>query len=282
LYLIPNFFFKGKYFTYVTICVLLAILFYFFEYYSAQVNLGPFRKYTTAIPKFSVTNFIRESLIPLVFFGTTTGYKVFKKWLIDVQRINELTHTQLKDELNHLKNQVNPHFLFNTLNNLHTLSQINSEKTSKMILGLSDVLRYHIYESSKEYISLSKDIEMLNHYLMLEKIRRDNFKYEIVISSDIKGVLIPPLLFITFVENALKHGVDDREPSYFTMRFNIVDKNLVFEAENSKPSIIIRNKVGGIGLKNIQRRLELLFKNNYKLEIRDSVNSYIVNLQIPI
>jgi sensor histidine kinase YesM len=279
--LVPKLLFKNRILAYFFACIGIAVVFYFTSYFVSQYY---FKDYADVmpLPKLSVREFIDITLITQIFLGATTGYRLLKKWIIDSRRMNDLANIQLNEELNQLKNQVNPHFLFNTLNNLNTLVLTNPSKASQVVLGLSDVLRYQIYDSSKDKVLLSKDIEMLDHFLMLEKIRRDKFTYEIVVEAAVKGILIPPLLFVNFIDNALKHGADVREPYYLKVNFSIQQNQLIFYAENSKPSLIAAKEAGGVGLKNITRRLDLLYGTNYKLTLDDKPNLYIVHLKIPI
>ncbi len=280
LVLVPRLLFKNRYLAYTVCSIGLGILYFFGEYLHGSYAYNDFGKYID-IPSLSIKDFIDNILLPLVFLGATTGYKVFKKWMIDTRHLSELKEATLREELTSLKNQVNPHFLFNTLNNLNTLVQTDQQKASQVILGLSDVLRYQIYDSTKEKILLSKDIAMLEQFLMLEKIRRDNFRFEILTDGGTTGILIPPLLFIIFIENAMKHGADAREASYCKIKFTIAKGQLVFDCRNSKPSVITVKEKGGFGLSNIRRRLDLLYGNAYSLLINDQPNLYTIKLTIP-
>ncbi|MBC7867422.1 MAG: histidine kinase [Gloeobacteraceae cyanobacterium ES-bin-316] len=280
--LLPRLLFRNRYLLYAFGVAALGIIYFIGEYIHGNYAYQGFEK-QIEVPVLSFKNFVDNVLLPLIFLGATAGYKVFKKWIVDTQRLNDLQKAQLNEELIHLKNQVNPHFLFNTLNNLQTLVKTDADKASQVILGLSDVLRYQLYDSTKENVLLSKDIEMISHYLLLEKIRRENFTYEIKINGDINGLLIPPLLFINFIENALKHGADTREASFLSIEFILLENSrLQFIAKNSKPSIISIKPQGGLGLKNINRRLELLYANNFDIDISDRPNLYSVTLTIPI
>src|SRR5688572_18982903 len=156
--------------------------------------------------QFSLVYFIQIGTVCAVLLGSVVGLKVFKKWIIDVQRMNELHQTNLKTELEQLKSQVNPHFLFNTLNNLLVLTQTDVGKATQVLLGLSDLLRYQLYDSAREKILLSKDIAFIQNVLDLEKIRKNDFDFTIHTEGDIDGHSLPPFLFIPFVENAIKHG----------------------------------------------------------------------------
>jgi sensor histidine kinase YesM len=279
--LVPRLLFKRKYLLYALAALLFGVVYFLADsLHGAYVYRG-FEQYVTT-PRFTIKDFIDTAILPMVFLGSTTGYKVFKKWIIDNQHLNDLQKAQLQEELTNLKNQVNPHFLFNTLNNLSTLIQTDTEKAIQVVLGLSDVLKYQIYDSNKEMILLSKDIDILSQFLMLEKIRRDRFSYEILVEDNIEGILLPPLLFINFIDNAVKHSLDNRNISYIKIRFSVKENQLFFMIENSKPSFIIQSEKGGLGLKNVQRRLQLLYGEDYELQLNDQPNKYTVHLKIPL
>ena len=157
----------------------------------------------------------------------------------------------------------------------------NPEEASRVLFKLEDMLRYQINDSAKEQVLLSSEIHFLNDFLNLEKVRRDKFEYVISKEGDISEVWLPPLLFIPFVENAVKHNVDSENSSYVYLGFKVWDKQLEFQCINSKPKIALqKNEVGGLGLKNIKRRLELLFPEHYTLEIEESEISYTVYLHL--
>ncbi len=283
LVLIPRLLFRSKLALFFLSCIILFFLIYVISYLLELFFLRPFIPYNNVYQytDFSVVDIIQKALVVAVMMGCMIGLKVFKKWIIDVQRMNDLQQINLKTELEQLKSQVNPHFLFNTLNNLHVLTRIDSEKASQVILGLSDLLRYQLYDSAREKILLSKDIAFIHNVLELEKIRKNDFTYEIHTEGNIDNLNLPPFLFIPFVENAIKHGASTVGHSYLTLYFRVSDRQLHFTSENSKP-LVKTNSIGGLGLKNIKRRLELLYPGNHTLEIIDTKDKYFANLIIPI
>jgi Histidine kinase/GHKL domain len=279
--LFPRYFKKGLYTHYLTGVLVLATFLYFINYFTQQIyvlNYGKIEKYAI---KFSFADFFEMILFPIVFLCATTGYKVFKEWIFDQERFATLEKEKLNTELNQLKNQVNPHFLFNTLNNLHVLIQADPNKASDIVLGLSDVLRYQIYDSQHDKVKLSKDVEIIEQYLELEKIRRDNLTINIVIRNNINSVFVPPLLFTNFIDNAIKHS-QSREPSYINLFFEIVDKHLHFEIINSKSSQKSPNENTGFGLANVKKRLDLLYGTAHTLEFKEEKALFKVRLKIPI
>jgi Histidine kinase len=229
----------------------------------------------------SIISFIQVGTVCAVLLASVIGLQVFKKWINDVQRMNELQQTNLKAELEQLKSQVNPHFLFNTLNNVLVLTKTDPDKASQVLLGLSDLLRYQLYDSAKDKILLSKDIAFMQNLLALEKIRKNDFEYTIHTEGNVDGQLLPPFLFIPFVENAIKHGASTVGHSYLTLWFRVKGDQLHFQSENSKPAVK-RDTIGGLGLGNIKRRLELLYPGTHTLQIADNTDKYIVNLTIPL
>lgn len=213
----------------------------------------------------------------------TAAILLFRYWIRYNMRIDELEATTLQSELKFLRNQINPHFLFNMLNNANVLIKRNPEEASRVLFKLEDLLRYQINESSRERVSLHSDICFLQDYLNLEKIRRDKFEFVLKKEGDIDPVWIQPLLFIPFVENAVKHNFDSENGSYVYLHFTVRDNLLTFCCENSKPSAATDdNRVGGIGLVNIRRRLELLYPGRYLLECVESETKYTVILHLTL
>lgn len=222
--------------------------------------------------------------IGLMIAGTST-LLLLRHWIGYGQRIGELESTTLQSELKHLKRQINPHFLFNMLNNANVLIKKNPEEASQLLFKLEDLLRYQINDSSKDKVELSSDIHFLNDFLNLEKIRRDKFEYTISKEGNINKITLPPLLFIPFVENAVKHNPDSDNESYVHLSFKIWKNELTFQCTNSKPPQQPEEnkaKPGGLGLKNIKRRLELLYPGKHTLEIENNESNYKVSLHLTL
>jgi LytS/YehU family sensor histidine kinase len=217
------------------------------------------------------------------FLGTSTAIKLFQRWIIDKSRIYELENSTIQSELEQLKNQITPHFLFNMLNNTNVLINTEPETASRVVLMLSDLLRYQLYDSSRPAVLLSSDIRFLTDFLELEKIRRDRFEFSISDSSGIPNLLVPPMLFIPFVENAVKHSAGGTCSSYVHVTFRTAGNVLYFSCINSIPAIPCSSKTaGGIGLANIKRRLELLYGADFSLKMNEKKNIYHVNLQLKL
>ena len=211
--------------------------------------------------------------LELIIVGSS-ALILFREWIINKHKIGTLENATMQSESEQLKNQINPHVLFNMLNNANELTKENPKQAANIIFKLNDLLKYQISDSAKEDILLSADIQFLSDLLNLEKIRRDSFEFIVSVDGNIDDLKVPTHLFIPFVENALKHGNDKK--SYIHLYFNVIENRLNFICINSKPSELQKGKKqsGGLGLTNIKRRLELLYGSNYILDINDNKITY--------
>ncbi|MDR3678562.1 MAG: histidine kinase [Flavipsychrobacter sp.] len=217
----------------------------------------------------------------VVLIAASTAIKLFQRWVTDTQRINDLEKLTIHTELEQLKNQINPHFLFNMLNNAHVLTQTDPPKASQLLLKLSDMLRYQLYDSTRTKVLLTSDIQFLTDFLNLEKTRRDNFEFIVYTNGQLSGMQVTPLLYITFVENAVKHNGDSDNQSFVHLFFDANDERLYFKCINSKPHTEMpKYGLGGLGLANVKRRLQLLYPDKHVLEIKDEKDTFTVNLLI--
>ena len=209
---------------------------------------------------------------------------LLKKWYQDEQNRKKLSEEKLEAELNFLKSQVHPHFLFNTLNNLYALTLTKSDKTPDIVLKLSDLLDYMIYKSNSPLVPLPKELETLEGYIELEKMRyneRLDLKYEV--NGDVDSHEIAPLILLPFIENCFKHGASkDRAKPRINVKLDIEKEFIRLEATNSIPAkkVEIEWEQKGIGLKNVRRRLELIYPNKHDLKIREDELEYHVELTI--
>jgi sensor histidine kinase YesM len=271
--LVPNLLFKKKYLSYGLFVLLGIILsFYiheFFAYYFKPDSL-PYQD--------DSINFFTFSFMIMMLITASAAVKIFQQWISDAQLIYELELAKTNAELEQLKNQINPHFLFNMLNNANVLIEDDPKKASQVLVKLSDLLRYQLYDSSRDKVLLTSEIRFLEDFLNLEKVRRDNFNFLISKEGELSGVQVPPLLFISFVENAVKHNNDSAKLSYLNLYFDMRHHELFFKCVNSKPAVKAVNKSGGLGLANIKRRLELLFPSSHALKIEDNPETYSVTL----
>ncbi len=202
--------------------------------------------------------------------------------------VTEIESNRLKAELNSLKAQINPHFLFNTLNNIYSYSLFKSEKTPEMILKLSGLMNYIIYECQDDQVDLNKEIDFIHNYMELEKMRvEETLEIKSQIQDSQTDFQIAPLLFVPFLENAFKHGanIQSQQP-YIRLQMDVSESgHLHFECENLKDDdelTELSEKTGGIGLENVQKRLELLYPENHKLNIDRETNRFLVKLDIQL
>lgn len=227
---------------------------------------------------------INTLVISLLVAGFNTAIAVTNRWSEEEQARKEVEKEHIESKLAFLQNQINPHFLMNTLNNIHSLIEVDQQLARDALIRLSSMMRYMLYESEKGTTTLLREIDFLKSYLELMQLRVDkSVSVELLLPEQIRNVTIPPLLFIPFIENAFKHGVSYREPSY--MRFSIQqhDGKIEFSSENSIPACSPEKPVdyqGGFGLENIRKRLEMLYGNRHSISVTDSGNKFIVKLII--
>src|SRR6201996_3635775 len=277
-WLVPKLLFKENYLGYFLWNLVLFVLAHIIGYYTRLFIINSFNE---VAPQKEQPNLVALYLIFAVLMGASAAVKLFQRWISDSQRINELETATIQSELENLKKQINPHFLFNTLNNANVLTHKDPEKASQVLMNLSDLLRYQLYDSARAKIFLTSDIHFLEDFLNLEKIRRDNFDFTITQEGNLQGIEIPPLLFITFIENAVKHNNDAEEHSFVYVFFAVVEKELNFHCINSKPRVKVKtNGNGGLGLANVKRRLELLYPDRHHLQISDNSETFNVHLTI--
>lgn len=225
-------------------------------------------------------------------FWTTSSFILFTslmkftmdRFVLEGEKKN-LENEKLNAELNYLKAQINPHFLFNTLHNLNYLTQAKSDQATEVIVKLSNIMRYMIYESDKKFVPLGNEIAYIKDYLDLEKLRLNKaFDLTFDTSRVDPNIEIPPLILIPFVENAFKHGVSDaNEKSRIYIKLNSVDDQLIFLIENG-----LNNKRtsdserSGFGLDNVTKRLDLSYNDQYSLDVRQTNEKFSVTLKLTI
>ena len=220
-------------------------------------------------------------IILILMIGMNLGVKFYFKTSKEAKDMQLLEKKNLEQQLEYLKYQINPHFFMNTLNNIHALVDIEPEEAKYSILELSKMMRYVLHDGAKGQVMLRKDIEFLKHYIALMKLRyTDKVKIHFDVPDNLVDKPVPPMLFITFVENAFKHGVSYRKASFIEVGINTTEERVSFTCRNSK----VGNKheePGGVGLANTRQRLELIYRSDYTLNIDDGEDTYQVNLDIP-
>jgi len=217
-----------------------------------------------------------------LLIGLIIGY--FIHWILrNIKSIIRLKNEKAKTELMHLKSQVNPHFFFNMLNNLYGLVGKDAKKAQELILKLSDMMRYSIYDGEKDTVLLSEELTYLKNYIALHKMRYHK-AIDVQFNMDIKDndYEISPLLFIILLENAFKHGVENlREHAFIRIHLEAHNNIVNFEIENNF-EVNEENQEAGIGLKNLKRRLELVYPKNHNLTISKTNNIYNAKLNITL
>ncbi len=242
-------------------------------------------------------------ILGLFMTGANSGIKLMYQSIRDEQKMKELNEQNMQAQMDYLKYQINPHFFMNTLNNIHALIDIDTESAKNAVIELSKMMRYVLYDSERETISLERDIQFLKNYIELMRIR---YTDDVDIRVEQPPLLphrisIPPLLLIVFVENAFKHGVSSHRPSFIHIAIDCTEEKVTAVIANSRPRS--RTSVGhaksanpaetanhaadaagteGIGLKNVRKRMELLYgPKNYVLRIDETADVYTVHLEIP-
>lgn len=214
-----------------------------------------------------------------LFIIGLTSLQLLKYRMENAGKISALQHVTMEIELANLQNQINPHFLFNMLNNANIMAGEDGKKSAYILSKLNDLLYYQVEGGSKETVRLRDDIDFLRDYLELEALRRDRFQYDIHLEGD-DTISVPPLLFVPFVENAVKHNPEN--DSFVDIRFSIVERTVYFECRNPKAQAMQWREDGGIGLENIRRRLDLLFGVGYQLTLKDEKDLYTVIMKLDI
>ena len=273
--------------------ILISFGLYCWKYLGMQLNIYTTLRHVTLIPD-GVYNRIMEEVFYQAQGGVTSVFffgmaKLFHHNFKLRQTTQQLRFEKQEAELNYLKSQTNPHFLFNTLNNIYSLAKDKSDLAPESILRLSKILRFMLYETSREFISVEQELEIISDYIALEKLRYDdllriNFKHEI---EDVKQPL-PPLLLIPLVENAFKHGVSETSNLPFVdIYLSANQQQLIFVVKNSTENFHVEESLPdgqagikeNIGLSNLRRQLELLY-TDYNLSVEQNENVFTATLKI--
>ena len=284
-FLIPLFFKKKKYVSYVLMLILCVLCVSFINYVIHHI----------LVTSDFVLRFENKPIQYIIHIASGNFFIIlaslffyFVNESIELQEIklkyNETNKEKAIAELNTLKAQINPHFLFNSLNNIYSLSLEKSEKSPETILKLSDLLSYVLYDCKAEKVFIEKEIEFIQNYLDLEKQRfGDQLSIDFRVSNQAKEIQIAPLLFIPLIENAFKHGGNrGNHQTVVKINFYITNQDITFSIWNTTDNQTDKNddKLGGIGIENVRKRLDLLYPSNYSFEIESCENEFKVNLKI--
>jgi sensor histidine kinase YesM len=282
-WVLPQFLLKEKYIQFAFIIVLWAFAGWFLNYLFRAFIFIPMHDY------FGVTQVDRNPSAPNSFLvltttaGITSVIVLFKHWMKKQQEWMQAEKDKVISELQLLKAQVHPHFLFNTLNNIYSFSLENSPKTPGMILKLSSLLSYMLYDCKAEEVLLEKEIEVMKNYIDLEKERYGNkIDISLNIEGDIKDKFIAPLLMLPFLENAFKHGTSEQlEKCWLSIDLSVQQFTLRCKIANSKNEIVPFSETG-IGIQNVKQRLRFLYPGKHELKIADEGAFFVVSLLIEL
>ncbi len=282
--LLPKLLFKKKYYLFILFLILSAIVFIFLQrvilYYITYPLFYP--DYLESYIFFRFNYFYTFVNIYMVT-GFFMAIKLLKYWYENQSIRMELENQNKNSEIALLRNQINPHFLFNTLNNIDSLIMDNQEQASDSIIKLSEIMRYMLYDSNTQYVPLSKEINYLESYISLQKIRLKDPEYvKMEIKGDHKNKLIAPMLLVPFVENAFKHGSKDVKSPGVLITLTTGKSFLEFIVINyiNESDLNRKDATKGIGMNNVRRRLELIYKNQYHLEVGSKNDKFIVKLRL--
>ncbi len=289
--LMPKFAFKKKYITYIVLILLVIFLMvivkFYLRYYLVSTDVWP----EGAKEIHSITvNYVIDMMIGEIYVITfATAIKITLDFIKEHKRVTDLEKAQLETELLFLKTQISPHFFFNTLNNIYSLAVENSKNTPKIILKLSELMRYLLYDTANKRQTLENEILCIQNYIDLERIRHnDELEVNMYISGDIQDKEIAPILLLTFIENAFKHGAH-KNIGEIKIDINLAIKKdfLYFTISNPMPLKTEHeerfNQSNGIGLENVKKRLALGYhKNDYQLIIKTVKNLFVVKLKIKV
>lgn len=299
-YLIPKYLIKNDFWKYgIAAALMFGFLWLYFSLFIEQIafripggRFGPsdeiVNRWRQMRPKGGPLNLTRPALFMSLAqsVGIIVLSSVFKTSQIASEKAKEtaeLKSENLNSELKFLKSQVNPHFLFNSLNNLYALAIKKSEKTPDIILKLSDILRYMIYDGEENKVPLRKEVQYLKNYIDLFKLKDEDIKNIKVHFDEIPdSVIVEPMLFIPFVENSFKHSkIEDLDNGWISIDMKLDKNKITFTVANSIPATKhSKDEVGGIGLENITRRLSLLYPDRHELSINTEAEKFTVNLTL--
>ena len=245
-------------------------------------RFGNLRPAQTRQPK-PIPPFANFLILSILVVGFDTGLRSSLRWIEVENEKVRLEKENVATQLVLLRNQVSPHFLMNTLNNIHSLVDINTKEAKEAIIKLSRMMRYLLYETETEKTTLIKEVEFLESYINLMKLR---FNEKVIITLNIPETIpaktIPPFIFTSLIENAFKHGISYKDESFINIDLIIGDDRLLMVVKNSKTDNSQLKDFSGIGIENTKKRLDLLYGNKYHLDIVDNKDLFTVNLSIPL
>lgn len=307
--LIPKLLFEGRGKWYAVSVICLLIFFGYVQYTSLETRREHFRKEMVRKPPQEVmpglpaqvpppphvrprgpmglpAPFLMNLVMAVLMLGMNLGIVYMFKYQREQENRRALEHMRLQDELKYLKAQINPHFFMNMLNNIHAMVETDTEKAQDMILELSKLMRYVLYEGENHMTTFANEVHFLQSYIAIMRQRYPDSKVGIsldVPTNPSDALRLPPLLFIPFVENAFKHGISYRRRSEVEVALEAAGGRILFHCRNTKPlaEAGAKKPAGGVGLENVRRRLDLIYGDTYFLDLDDREEEYIVTLKIP-
>jgi two-component system, LytTR family, sensor kinase len=291
-FLLPKLYFRKKVLWYILGCLGLIMIVYFLLEWDGMPWSDFFDQFERKRPRnrpvpgyWHVFKFLGEvSPYVISLFGSSL-YTIANFANTKEKEMAQLKAEKLEAEMKFLKSQINPHFLFNALNNIYTLSVIKSDKTPDNLLKLSGMLRYMLYDCKEDRVPLKKELEYIDNFVDLNKLKdSQGLNVELNLDRSQPNLMVAPLIFIPFIENAFKHSkIEDIKNGWIKISLEIQDKSLVFTVRNSSTKAgFTKDKIGGIGLKNVKRQLELVYPEKHHLVIDQKENEFDVSLKIDI
>lgn len=281
-FLIPKLLYKKKYFLFAVTLISLIVL-------SSLLKMNIIGRMTNNPALLNISGNwkvrVYDNVIPHFFLVLAgAAFKLMFDYTAMQKKMADMAKEKAEAELSFLKSQINPHFLFNSINAVYFLIDKENKEAREALHKFSDMLRYQLYEAGGDKIPIEKEIDFLNDYVALQKLRKDD-KYTVDFSSrpDVKGFSIEPLLLVSFVENAFKHiSHRSNDTNYVKVMLSKANGTMDFMVENSKEDAISTENNGGIGLQNVKRRLELLYPGKYDLNIQNGAEVYTVHLKLDV
>lgn len=297
LWLVPRVYFgekKWKYFAYsgmmvAIFCMILWLIndYFFYDKERAEQIARAIEELNdgkeTVHPPFRLFHLLNYLYSSILIVGFSLGMGVLEKLRLNEKEKKELEKEKLHSELAFLKNQVSPHFFFNTLNNIYSLIDTDTDQAKETVHKLSSLMRYLLYDTVLERAELKDEIRFMQNYIDLMKLRvSDKVELKVDFPGSIPVLQIPPLLFVPVIENAFKHGISYREPSFIHIALSVQGKKVLFSVRNSirKSSNAEVEGHSGIGLENVRKRVNLLFPGSHTLDIREEGDTFIADIEI--
>ena len=279
-YLIPNYLTEKKFLLYCGLLILSVLVI-------TPIKLLVFYLILHNAETFIIGKQFWFFIATFLIVGSSTIGKIITDWVRHLRERNDLQTQTMQSELRFLKSQINPHFLFNTLNNLYALTLKKSDKAPEIVIKLSEMMRYMLYECNERRVPLQKEVNYIQNYLDLERLRQGkNVEINFKVQGQVFDQQIAPLMFIPFLENSFKHGLNTHlSHGFVNILLEVENQHIHFYIENSKSESLptqTHKRSGGIGLVNVKRRLNIIYPNSYKLEIHDDPNTYGVELDIDL